>query len=175
MESLQSSYRRPDRQVIRRKNRQGFNLIEITLVILILGILFAVATPVYSKSLFRFRAESAAQRIVQDIEHTKQLARQTNTTRMIVFSKDDSSYTVDGAISLDNSLQPYLVSLNQYPYLTSINTLTAAADPLMPLSAITLAFDRFGMPDQGISITVQSGNIQKQVVVTAIFGRVTVP
>jgi prepilin-type N-terminal cleavage/methylation domain-containing protein len=175
MDSLQSSYRRPDRQVIRRKNRQGFNLIEITLVILILGILFAVATPVYSKSLFRFRAESAAQRIVQDIEHTKQLARQTNTTRMIVFSKYDSSYTVDGAISLDNSLQPYLVSLNQYPYLTSINTLTTAAAPSSPLSAITLAFDRFGMPDQGVSITVQSGDVQKQVVVTAILGRVTVP
>jgi prepilin-type N-terminal cleavage/methylation domain-containing protein len=174
MKTLQSAYRRPDRHVIRRRNHQGFNLIEITLTILIMGILFAVAAPVYSKSLFRFRAESAAQRIVQDIEHTKQLARQTNTTRMIVFSKDDSSYTVDGAISLDNSLQPYLVSLNQYPYRTSIHTLTTTADPSRPLSAITLAFDRFGMPDQGVSITVQSGDIQKQVVVTAILGRVTV-
>lgn len=175
MKTLPTSYRRLSRQVSRRVDRQGFNLVEVTLTILILGILIAVASPVYSKSLFRFRAESAAQRIVKDIAQTQQLARQTNSARKIVFRILDSSYALEGAVSMEQSLQPYSVALSQYPYLTSINSLTTSTDASTSLTELTLTFDRFGAPDQGISITVQSGDIQKQIVVTAITGRVTIP
>jgi prepilin-type N-terminal cleavage/methylation domain-containing protein len=175
MKTLQISYRRPGRQVSRRVNRQGFNLVEVTLTILILGILIAVASPVYSKSLFRFRAESAAQRIAKDIEQAQQLARQTNTACNVVFRRLDSSYTLEGTVSMEQSRQPYSVALSQYPYLTSINSLTTSTDPSTSLTELMLTFDRFGAPDQGISITVQSGDIQKQIVMTAITGRVSIP
>lgn len=175
MKTLQTSYRRPSRHMSRRVDRLGFNLVEVTLTILILGILIAVASPVYSESLFRFRAESAAQRIAKDIEHAQQLARQTNSERKIVFRKSDSSYDLEGAVSLEQSVQPYSVALSEYPYLTSISSWTTSADTSTSLTELTLTFDRFGLPDQGISITVQSGDIQKQVVVTAITGRVSIP
>jgi Tfp pilus assembly protein FimT len=174
MESLQTLYRCSIRQMCRRGRRLGYNLVEVTLTILILGILVAVATPVYSKSLVRFRVESAAQRIAKDIEQTQQLARQANTARKITFRKPDSSYTVEGAVSLDQSSEPYSVALDQYPYQTSINSFTTSASTSTSLTELMLLFDRFGVPDQGISITVQSGDVQKQVVVTAITGRVTI-
>ncbi len=174
MESLQTSSRCSIRPVCRRGQRPGFNLIEVTLTVLIFGILVAVSTPVYSKSLFRFRAESAAQRIAKDIEQMQQLARQTNAARKITFRKSGSSYSLEGAVSLEQSSKPYSVALDQYPYQTSINSFTTSASASTSLTELTLIFDRFGVPDQGISITVQSGDVQKRVVVTAITGRVSI-
>jgi len=162
------------RRVHQEVNRRGFSFVELTLSVLVLGILVAVASPVYSRSLVRFRAESAAQRIVQDIEQTQQLARQTNASRSIVFLQARSSYTVNGAVSLDHASQPYRVTLGQHPYRVAITSLVTAAQPSTQQASITLVFDRFGMSDQGVSITVQSGTTQRRVDVAPVSGRVSI-
>jgi len=85
-----------------------------------------------------------------------------------------SSYTVNEAVSLDHSSQPYRVTLDQHPYRVAINSIVTAAQPSTQQDSITLVFDRFGMPDQGVSIIVQSGTTQRRVDVAPVSGRVSI-
>jgi Tfp pilus assembly protein PilE len=152
----------------------GVTLVEVTISAMILGILAAVASPIYSNSLFRYRADVTAQRIVQDIAQTQRLARQTNSTRTIAFTLADQRYAISGLSSLDRVSQPYQVTVNQAPYRAEFFSLVTAAQPATQLASVTLAFDRFGMPDQGISVTVRAGAFQKRIDVAPTSGRVSV-
>ncbi len=157
-----------------RKDLFGVTLVEVTISVMIIGILAAVASPIYSNSLLRYRVDVTAQRIVQDIAQTQRLARQTNSTRTIAFTLADQSYAISGLSSLDRISQPYQVAVNQPPYQAELSSLVTAAQSATQLASVTLAFDRFGMPDQGISVTVRAGVFQKRIDVAPISGRVSV-
>ena len=152
----------------------GVTLVEVTISAMIMGILAAVALPIYSNSLSRYRVDVTAQRIVQDILRTQRLARQTNSTRTIVFTLIDHSYAISGLSSLDRVSQPYQVVVKQPPYGAEFLSLVTAAQPATQLASVSIAFDRFGMPDQGISVTVRSGVYQKRVDVAPTSARVSV-
>jgi len=150
------------------------SFIELTVSVMIIAILAAIASPIYAKSLLRYRAEVTAQRIAQDIMQAQRLARQTNSTQSISFATSDHSYVVSGISSLDRVSQPYKVSLGLPPYQSQFSSLATAALPATSLSSVTIVFDRFGMPDQGIVVKVDAGSFQKQVDVAPTSGRVSV-
>lgn len=154
--------------------RQGVSFIEFTISVLILGILAAIAMPVYSKSVLRYRADVSAQRIAQDINRTQCIARQSNSSRTISFTLSDHSYTISGVNSMERTSQPYRVSLSEQPYQTAFTSLTTAAQPTTQLASVSVSFNRFGMPDQGISVLIGAGTIQKRVDVAPTSGRVSV-
>ena len=156
-------------------SRAGLSFIEILVSVMVIGILAAVASPIYSTSLLKYRAEVTAQRIQQDIMQTQRVARQTNSTRSIAFDFSDHSYVISGVQSLDRVSQPYRVSLSLPPYQIRFSSLATAALPATPLPSVAIAFDRFGMADQGIVVTVGEGSIQKQVHVAPTTGRVSIP
>ncbi|MCY2973720.1 MAG: type II secretion system protein [Planctomycetota bacterium] len=156
------------------KRKSGFTLLELSVTIMIIGILAAVAVPVYSDSLARFRVDIAAQRIAQDIATTQRSARQTNSTQTVTFTTSDDSCVINGLSSLDRVSQPYRVSFNQSPYQVDISSLVTAANPSSQLPSVSVAFNSFGMPDQGISVTVRAGAFQKRVDLAPISGRVTI-
>ena len=158
----------------RKRPRFGVTLVELTVSIMILGILAAVASPIYSNSLLRYRVEVTAQRISQDIVQTQRVARQTNSTRTITFTAIDHSYVINGINSMDHTSQPYKVLVNESPYRAQFSSLVTAAMPATQLASLTLTFNRFGMPDQGISVTVTAGIMQKRVDVAPTSGRVSV-
>ena len=158
----------------RKRPRFGVTLVELTVSIMILGILAAAASPIYSNSLLRYRVEVTSQRIAQDIVQTQRVARQTNSTRTITFTTIDHSYVISGINSMDHASQPYKVLVNESPYRAQFSSLVTAALPTTQLASLTLAFDRFGMPDQGISVTVNAGTLQKRVDVAPTSGRVSV-
>jgi len=58
---------------VNRGSRGGVSLLELTVTVLILGIVAAIASPTYSSSLQKYRTEVTSQRIVQDIEQTRRL------------------------------------------------------------------------------------------------------
>ena len=154
--------------------RQGVSFIELTISVMILGILAAIAMPVYSNSVLRYRADLSAQRVAQDINRAQGIARQSNSSRSISFNLSDHSYTISGLNSMDRVSQPYRVSLGELPYRTAFASLTTAAQPTTQLTSVSVAFDRFGMPDRGISVLISAGVFQKRVVVAPTSGRVSV-
>lgn len=157
-----------------RNRRHGVSLIELVLSVLVLGILAAVATPVYSNSLLKYRVELAAQRITQDVVQAQRAARQSNSTRTITFNSSSDSYSISGLKSMDRSSQAYSVAMNQSPYNVDIVKLVTANQPTTSLPSVAIAFNRFGMPDQGASITVRAGIFEKRIDVASISGRVSV-
>ncbi len=152
----------------------GVTLVEVTISVMIMGILAAVAWPIYSNSLLRYRVDVTVQRIGQDIVQTQRIARQTNSSRTIAFALTDHSYTISGINSLDRASQPYKVLLSQPPYRAELQSLVTAAVPTTQLASVSIVFDRFGMPDQGISVTVKAGTFQKRIDVAPTSARVTV-
>lgn len=157
-----------------KRLRSGLTFVELTVSVMIIGILAAIASPIYTNSLLRYRAEVAAQRITKDIEQTQRAARQSNSARTITFTTVDHSYVISGKSSMDHSSQPYKVLVNESPYRVQFSSLVTASLPTSQLASVAITFDRFGMPDQGISVTVSSGTLQKQVDVAPTSGRVSV-
>ena len=165
------------RVAIRQANREargGVSLLELTVTVLILGIIAAIASPTYSSSLQNYRTEVASQRIVQDIEQTRRIARQTNSSRTITFSTKSQSYTIAGVSSLDRVGQSYEISLGGAPYYSRLLFLSTSAKPLVSLNSVAIVFDRFGMPNQGVRLRVGSGAVEKRIDVAPISGRVSV-
>jgi prepilin-type N-terminal cleavage/methylation domain-containing protein len=158
------------RQFIRR----GVSIVEITVTVMILGILAAIASPIYSKSLVNYRLDVATQRIIQDIEQTRQVARRTNSSQLITFSTNDQCYKVSGIQSLDKPGQTYVVWLGNAPYQCQLLFLAKADEPSVAITNVDVTFDRFGMPNYGILLRVGTGTIQRQIFVAPISGRVSV-
>lgn len=157
-----------------RNHRWGASLIELVISVLVLGILAAVAAPVYSTSLLKYRVELAAQRITQDVLLAQRAARQTNSNCTIAFDLNSDNYSISGLTSLDRASQAYLIAVNSSPYNVDIATLATASQPSTALSTVAVVFNRFGMPDQGASITVRAGTFDKRIDIAPISGRVTV-
>ncbi len=157
-----------------RNRRDGISLIELVISVLVLGILAAVATPVYSNSLLKYRVELAAQRITQDVIQTQRAARQSNSTRTITFNLSDDTVSISELQSIDRSSQAYSVAMNQSPYNVDIVTLVTVNQPTTSLPTVAIAFNRFGMPDQGASVTVRAGTFEKRIDVAPTSARVTV-
>ena len=57
------------------RNKRGFTLIELAVVMLMISIMFAAAVPSYVDSIILHRVESAAQRLKADIELAKHDAK----------------------------------------------------------------------------------------------------
>ncbi|MEM6330610.1 MAG: GspH/FimT family pseudopilin [Planctomycetota bacterium] len=100
--------------------RNAFTLIELTIVLLLLGVLAGVAAPKYADAVAHFRVEAAARRIAADLKHARAQAMAAAAERKVVFDAAADEYLLDGVVDLDHSSQIYRVSLADAEYLTDI-------------------------------------------------------
>lgn len=153
--------------------KRGLSLFELTISVLIFGILAAIAMPKYAESILKFRSESAYRRIQQDIILAQRRSRQTNTACTITFSTSSDNYTISGLTSMDRPSATYTVALGQSPYQSDIVGLATSAQPNSSLTTLAIVFDRFGMPNQGASITISAGGVNRIIDVAPISGKVS--
>lgn len=139
-------------------------MVELVIVVIIIGILGAVAVPRYLDTLANYRANATARRIVADLKMAIRRAQQTSTSQTVVFDVVDSSYEVTGMNDLDRSSEVYehrLPEIVDQAKLVSADfggSSTLAFDIYgRPSSAGTIVFN-VGRSDQTIEIE-QSGNI----------------
>lgn len=141
-----------------RTRSAGFTLLELVIVVMILGIMAAVAVPRYAESLSQHRVGAAARRIEADLELARRRARISSTGQSVQFDTGSHSYVLPGVPHLDHPGQDYAVELGRPPYTASILSADFGGDT-------ELLFNGYGFPDSAGTIVVQSGKYQKTITV----------
>ncbi len=149
----------------RMRPRRAFTIIELVIVLLILGIVSAVAMPTFYDSLLFHRVESAARRVKADLELARSQARLTSTNQSITFA--NSSYTISNTKSLDNANHLYTVDLTQQPY--SLDSATANFS-----NTATASFDGYGAPASGGTVVLMSKSHQCTITLDGATGEATI-
>ena len=89
---------------------------ELMVVLLVMGIVAAVATPSFFASLQYHEIETAARRVVLDLEQARHSARVRSQTQSLTFTNATTYTLSSGVTSLKGSSQTYSVDLSQPPY-----------------------------------------------------------
>jgi prepilin-type N-terminal cleavage/methylation domain-containing protein len=146
--------------------RSAFSLAELAIVVLIIGVLAAVAVPTFFDSLLFHQVESAARRVKSDLELARQTARLTSTTQSLTFT--GPRYTLSSGIrSLDNPLDDYVVDLSAAPFYMERVTADFSGSG-------DVSFDGYGAPNSGGTIELQLKSLKCVVKVDEVTGEVTI-
>jgi type II secretory pathway pseudopilin PulG len=157
-------FARPPRSGVRQV-RHAHTVVELVIVILVMSIMAAVATPTFLDSLLFHRVESAARRLKADLELASHNARLTSATQSISFA--GSTYTLSGAKSLDNPHEDYVVDLGAPPY--ELSDVSPNFDGNQ-----TVSFDGYGVPSSWGTVFLTIKRHQCIVQLDATTGNVTI-
>jgi prepilin-type N-terminal cleavage/methylation domain-containing protein len=154
--------------------KRGFSFLELIMVIMITGILFAAGVPTYINSLSSYRAMITIKRIAADLEYAQAVARRTNTSLTINFSTANSNYTLIGVTNISSRAgTTYIVEVDDEPYYGVIHSVSFNGNGATDAEDSVIIFDRFGIPDSGGTLVIKCGSYQKQLTVDAATGQVT--
>jgi Tfp pilus assembly protein FimT len=125
-------------------------LIELTMVVLIVGILAAVAAPRYLDTLANYRADATVKRIVADLQFAKRRAQQTSTSQTIEFYVGENRYEIIGMSDLDRSSKVYEHRLGEGVSQAKLVSASFGGES-------TLVFDIYGQPSSAGTIVLNTG------------------
>ncbi len=147
--------------------RGAFTLIELVVVLLIMATLAAIAIPRYANATTRYRAETAARRIVADLALARSSASMYSSTVTVNFDVSSNTLSMPGVSHMDKASLDYLVDFNKRPYRADLIWADFGGTP-------AVSFDGYGMPDSGGTIVVRVGEVEKTVTLDPSTGEATV-
>ncbi|MFG0258928.1 MAG: prepilin-type N-terminal cleavage/methylation domain-containing protein [Phycisphaerales bacterium JB041] len=132
---------------------RGFSLVELTVVLVVLGVVLAIATPRFSDAASHRRADLALDRIERDIRLAEQDAWHTGRSRELVFDVANNRYEIVGMT--DGSGNPYIVDLSKAPYYLSVTSVDFGGETKAVLDGRgeALAQGTIVLADGAISVT----------------------
>jgi prepilin-type N-terminal cleavage/methylation domain-containing protein len=150
-----------------RARRRAFSLLELTIVMLIIGILAAIATPSFASLLSKYRADAAANRIVADLARTQSLAYSTSTSQTLSLTVASSSYQILGLRDLNKAASTYTVDLTAEPYKSTLTSANFGG-------TAQISYNGYGQPTSGGTIVLASGNQTRTITVDSSSGKGTI-
>jgi len=158
------------RRGAKRRTVFGFSLLELSIAILITGIVAAVVIPKYTSSLNRYQTQVAAQRLSQDIELCRRQARFTSQNITLTISYSQNFYSIS---PLDSPLRPgspYKVALggnSNSPLLCPISNGMLNVESRLTSPDLTIVFDRYGVPSRSAQIGIRCGEASVMIQLTS--------
>ncbi len=138
--------------------RAGFTLVEVGLVLLLVGVLAAMAVPRYMNSLNNYRASMAAKRVAADLALARNDAWATGARRTVMFIPGTNEYQLQGVRDVDRNLADTTVNLAVAPYAATLVSADFRGEQ-------TVVFDGYGVPVAAGQVVVSSGSCLKTVVI----------
>ena len=75
-------------------NRKGFTLTEVAVILGVIGIMMAISVPSYMSWLPRYRLQTSARQIYDDLNLAKMQAVRSNTVAVAIFTPATNQYTI---------------------------------------------------------------------------------
>jgi type II secretion system protein H len=126
----------------------GFSLLELVLVVAIISVMAAIATPRFGAAHARYRVDLAARRIAADIAYAQMVARRNSTRQEIIFDIASDSYTLPGVADIDRPVTDYAVDLADTKYRVDLVSASFEnADGY--ISTDRMSFTMWGSPQSG--------------------------
>ncbi len=150
---------------------RGFTLLEMMCVLAVLGILLAAGVPAYANLLERQRMHAAADALMQDLRHARELAVQSQQPVHLRFARQDQKTWCWGV----SRGQPCDCSgAGALPACNVSRTDSASFGPVLLSSAQDASFDpRLGSALQSGSTVFATRDGQRQPVALSATGRAT--
>jgi Tfp pilus assembly protein FimT len=140
-------------------------IVELIIVVLIMGIMAAVAAPAFFESLLHHRVESAARRVKADLALARNTARLKSISQSVTFTA--TGYSLSAAISgLDDPDATYSVDLAAAPY--ELSEVTANFS-----NSASVSFDGYGTPTSGGTVVLTSKGHQCTLILDGVTGEVS--
>ncbi len=147
---------------------RAFTLIEVVMVVIILGILGAIAMPRVSNSITLHSVNGAARRIAADLDFARQHAMTASTSQTVQFSGGaNAGYLLLGIPHPDHSHLAYRVVLAHDGHGAKVVSADFGGDS-------EIIFDMYGVPDSGGSVVIRVGDRYRTITVDADTGRASV-
>ncbi|MBX2852740.1 MAG: prepilin-type N-terminal cleavage/methylation domain-containing protein [Phycisphaeraceae bacterium] len=126
--------------------RHGFTLVELVLVMLIIGVVSAIAVPRFAQASARQRLDAAANRLIADTALARSRANAASESVTMSFDTNDDIYKVS-AVAGD----AFAVELGASPYDVSITSADFNGNRFVQ-------FNAFGIPQQTGTVTISSSS-----------------
>jgi type II secretory pathway pseudopilin PulG len=143
-------------------------LVDVTLTVMVLGILAATAVPRFISSLDRCRTQTAAAQIQADLGLARQWAMAKSGSLTVRFAAASDQYALEGLDHPDRRGESYVIRLNRSPYRANLVSAVLGGDE-------AVVFNAFGLPDSGGTITVESGGWTQSVTLDPDTGQASLP
>lgn len=152
--------------------RSGVTLIELTMVLLIMGILTAVAAPRLTSQLNQHSVKSARSLILTDLKAAQQEAVTTSSSVTVSIDKLQNSYSITAQRSGSAKLLK-TVRIDNAPW-NSVITSILKGSPKTSVNAISLTINGAGVFAENVEINLASGTATARANVDAATGRILV-